>query len=182
MLSADEQSARGWPAWKKFLGWEFQQLGGGVIWRFYPGERAPERKTLGQTIIELPILSTVLGRFIRVTQYGDTERIRNAVELVRAEAARGRLAERSMVNDVIRDLQEGVASGEGLDNLAARIALDAYGDDIPRGAQRLQAIRDRLMRTAVQTEVANPFLDAYAVARSNRERVAIATEWVRSIR
>jgi len=182
VLTADEQSARGWPAWKKFLGWEFQQLGGGVIWRFYPGERIPERKTLGQTIIELPILSTVLGRFIRITQYGDTERIRNAVELVRTQAARGRLAERSMVNNVVRDLQQGVASGEGLDMLSARIALDAYGEDLTRATERVQAIRNRLETTAVRAGVADPFLDAYLAARSIRERVAVATEWVKSRR
>jgi hypothetical protein len=182
VLTADEQSARGWPAWKKFLGWEFQQLGGGVIWRFYPGERAPERKNLGQTIIELPILSTVLGRFIRFTQYGDVERMRNVVGQVRKQMARGRIAERQRVNTVIRDFQEGKASAEGLDELAIGIALDVYPDDLNRAAERAPAIRSRLLNTAIQTEAADPFLNAYAAARSNRERAAIAVEWMKSRR
>ena len=76
VLTDDEQKARGWPAWKRFLGWEFQQLGGGIVWKFYPGEARPRQLTRGQRILELPVLSNIVGRFIRITNYGETETLR----------------------------------------------------------------------------------------------------------
>jgi hypothetical protein len=54
VLTDDEQKARGWPALKKFIGWEFQQLGGGVVWKFYPGEERPATTTTATARVSRP--------------------------------------------------------------------------------------------------------------------------------
>ncbi len=85
----DEHLAGGWPKWRTFIGYEFQQLGGGIVWRFSPGEQRPRRVRGWQRILEVPVASDVLRRWIRVSDYGVQEQAREAREPVAvAEAQR----------------------------------------------------------------------------------------------
>lgn len=108
VLSDDEQRARRVnpvPAAKKFIGWEFQELGGGLVWKFYAGEDRPEQRTKTQVFLDTPILSDIVGRFFKSTNYGEIEAAREVKRDVEAGEANRRIGERSSVSAAIRELQ-----------------------------------------------------------------------------
>ena len=183
ILSAEEQEARGWPATKKFLGWSFQNLGGSAFWRFYPGERLPEQRTAFQTFLELPLVSPIAGRFIRVTEYGDTERIRQLQAEERRGAARGRQAETAAINALVGDIQEGrQPSDANIRGVAATIALEAWPGDAARGIERFQSgVIEEKIRVSLLRGGGGPFVNAYVRARTKAERDIALLEWVKAL-
>ena len=103
LFTQDEQKARpSFQALKKFAGWEFQQLGGGIVWKFYPGDERPVEKTAGQVILDLPVLSNIVGRVVKVTNYGEVERIRGRGAVVESKRAGERLDLQAAVHDTLR--------------------------------------------------------------------------------
>lgn len=103
-LFTDTEMAAGGPQkWKKFIGWEFQQLGGGIVWKFFPGETRPQEQTTGQKILELPIASNIIGRWFRVSNFGEIESLRDSKKIIKQDEARHTLAEQRQVDDAIRE-------------------------------------------------------------------------------
>lgn len=176
VFTEDEWRARDWRTLKKFLGWEFQQLGGGIVWKFYPGESRPTRRTTGQKILDLPVVSNIVGRFLRVTNYGELEAMREASADVSREEARRRLNEREAVNEAIRRIverPEGArqpSPGE-VTSLAVRMAQDLYPDR--REAADRRPYLQRKLRMGLSRGEADPLTDAVLGASSNDQRLAV---------
>jgi hypothetical protein len=183
ILTQREQEARGWPAWKKFFGWGFQFLGGSTFYKFYPGERLPERRTPTQRFLELPFVSSHLGRFIRSTDYGDTERLRKVRGPERQATARGLTAEDRLINEVVESVQGGRrVNDRRLKRLARSIAARAWPDDPRRGRERYESgtVEDRLKR-AISRGTGGRWEQEDLGARSKRERAIIQRDFRESM-
>gem|GEM_PF-2091162 len=190
LLSRQEQEARGWPAWKKFFGWSFQNLGGSTFWKFYPGERLPQKKTRTQTFLDLPMVAPLLGRFIRSTDYGDTERLLALLKEGEQEKAQGRQRERSAVYDIVQRVYTGGPEGwegknfteEELNAVALGIVSDAWPDDPVRAAARYtsQDIQKEI-KESVAGGMAGAFLREWMNARTKPDRGIIVREWMRAL-
>jgi len=74
VLTDEQMKAGGWYALKPFLLWEFNQVGGNIFTKFYVGEQTPTEKSLGEKFLQLPVISNIAGRFIRVSDYGQIEK------------------------------------------------------------------------------------------------------------
>ena len=174
VFTDDEFKARDWRTVKKFIGWQFQQLGGGVVWKFYPGEQRPRERTSAQKILELPVVSNIIGRFVRITNYGEIEAFRG----VQRQAARGdaqrRLTENEAINEAIRAYLELPADRQTNDErntLASQLTRALY--DSPRErSDRETPIRTKL-RIGILRGEADPLVDTLLSAGSNNEKVAI---------
>lgn len=105
VLSQDVYKAGGWDATKAFLGWQFQQLGGGVFYRFYHEPIAPKEMGTAEKVVNLPIVSNIAGRFIRVSDYGKQEKLRGVQKRVEKEEAKTRLDEKKIVNKYLEEAQ-----------------------------------------------------------------------------
>jgi hypothetical protein len=169
VFTDEEWRARDWKTVKKFLGYEFQQLGGGILWKFYPGEDKPQQKSAGQKFLELPVVSNVLGRFIRITDYGETEKIRSAQERVARDEARQRAQEKTSVFDAIRNGEKNPKTG------ARDISRRLYGNDFAEAKDRRPSIEARL-KVGVARNQADPVIDAILSATSTAQKVAIIQE------
>lgn len=128
LLTEDEMKARnprtGLPpasVIKKFVGYEFQELGGGIVWRFVPGEARVKRETgdirfavdvpllsdVAQgtfTAAEWPIVSNLIGRWLKVSNQGEKQALDKAVEPEVAGAAYARLEEKRLRNVELKAL------------------------------------------------------------------------------
>ena len=181
LFTDDEWRARDRHTFMKFIGWEFQQLGGGIVWKFFPGEERPKTQTRGQRILDFPIVSNIIGRFLRVTNYGDTEAFRAAQGLAQRDEARRRLTETERANEAIRDymkLPQDQRTTSTVTRLAAAITRDLYKDDPQEAAERFPELKAKLTRGVVRGE-ADPFMDAILSAGSKAQKIAILRAWLK---
>jgi hypothetical protein len=175
VLSDQEQIARGWPAAKKFIGWEFQQLGGNIIYKFYNGEPFPEKRTWGQRIINLPLSGNVTGRFVSIGQRGRFEEARaSAKDVARVEARQG-IREREAVTDLMRQrINAGLPAptGDRAKALARKTARELYPEDRAAQRERVDNILSRL-RTSSKRAQGDAFADAVMNAPTIAQKVAV---------
>jgi Peptidase family M48 len=176
LFTEEEMAAGGWRKLKKFIGYEFQQIGGGLFWKFYPGEARPEEETRGQTILEAPILSNIVGRWIKISDYGRTEKLREAGAIVKGEEARARFAEKDAVNEALaeyRKLAPPKQTRSQQQRLANEIVKKLY-PDAPM-AKRLEERRDILkkIRMGLVRGKADQVVERVMSATSNAQKTAI---------
>ena len=179
VLTDAEQRARAAPggttrALKKFIGWQFQQIGGGIVWKFYPGEQRPRAQTGLQKILDLPVISNVVGRFVRVTNYGEVEQLRRDQSKVAGAEDHRRLTVQEHVNDAIvafQRLPTAQQTERQRNTLADAITDEIYDNPKERAAQRSR-VRAR-MRVGVLRGEDDPLLNTVLSAGSNAQKVAI---------
>lgn len=106
VLSDDTFKAGGIDSVKAFSGWVFQQMGGGIFYRFYHEPTAPREQSGAEKFVNLPFLGNVVGRFVRVSDYGQQEKLKGIQKSVEKEEAQRRIGERKIVNDFIGQAQE----------------------------------------------------------------------------
>jgi len=160
-------------AHKAFLGWQFQQLGGGIFYKFYHEGTPPEKKSLVEKTFNLPLLGNVIGRFVRVSDYGKLEALREIENKVKTEEAQASLEKRSIVNTYTKQAQE---NGELTENLANQMVQEYFGGE-PNASQYQEAdrLKDRLrlevIRGSSEAEVV-----AVIDANTNNQKAAILLE------
>ncbi len=178
LFTQDEQDARQsdpWPAWKKFIGWEFQQLGGSVVWKFVPGEAPPKIESTPRAILGWPLVSSTLGRFIRVSSQGEREQLQDAAAEVKSEEASARLARKKVISQALREALDSDAK-PSIPTLARELVDKIYPNDTP--AQRKVHLGE--MRSRVKLGLArgqdDPTIDALIGATSNAQKLAVLME------
>lgn len=106
VISDTTFQAGGLPAAKSFLGWQFQQLGGGVFYKFYNEPTVPKEQSLAEKAFNLPVLGNIIGRFVRVTDYGKTEKLKAIEKRVGQEKAQETVMERDLINKYVKEAQQ----------------------------------------------------------------------------
>lgn len=150
-------------------------MGGGIVWKFFPGESRPREQSTAQKILELPVLSNILGRFVRISNYGETEQLRHAQGEIKGAEAKQRLTEREAINDTIRDFQQLPAAQQSRGTqrrLAAEIARELYPTDPKERKDREDTIAKKLALGVVRGK-ADPLADAVLSATSTDQRIAM---------
>jgi hypothetical protein len=130
-FTPDEMKARdySWQPFRKFVGWEFQQLGGGIIWKFYPGDERPKQQTTAQAWLDSPVISNTLGRYLKITKYGEVERSLRVKQQEQGKESARRLDEQQAVNETLTNyftLPPGQQNVRTQAKLAAALAKQLY--------------------------------------------------------
>lgn len=176
VFTEDEWKARDARTLAKFLGWEFQQLGGGIVWKFYPGEQRPRELTTGQKLLELPVLSNIIGRFIRITNYGEVETNRRVQADVERHEARRRLTEREQVNKAIQTLQQALEADRTPGRrwqMARDIVNKVYaGESAQERGRRTNLVVKKLAIGTIRGD-GDALTDSVLAAGSNDQKIAI---------
>lgn len=102
-LSETTFKAGGVDATKAFLGWQFQQLGGGIFYRFYHEPSAQREEGNVEKFFNAPVIGNVLGRFVRVSDYGEVEQLKAIEAKVEKEKAKETIQEREVINKYIKE-------------------------------------------------------------------------------
>jgi SAM-dependent methyltransferase len=163
----------------KFLGWQFQQLGGSAIWKFVPGETLPRAEGLAQRVLNFPIVSNVAGRWVKVSSYGDIERLRRVKGKVEAGEAATRLAQREEVNKAIRDYRS-LQPWEQTESQRRKMARQII-DTVYPGATKLEKAErshrlEKTLKVSIRRGEADPYADQMLSATSNAQKVVVIEE------
>ena len=143
-----------------------------------PGRCAGD--TLGQRILELPVLSNIVGRFICITNYGETETLRAIQRELDADKARQRLAERGSMREAFarfHDLPASARTPEQIRALAGEIAVNLYWDKPAELRTQFPRIETRLRTMIVRGEL-TPLMEAIMSA-PEADRIKILRAWER---
>lgn len=100
-----EFKAGGIHALKPFAIWEAQTLGASVFMQAYVSEKGTGTKTWYQKLLEAPVASNILGRWLKVSDYGQTEENRQIQQSIEQEAAVKTLGTKDRVSQAISQFQ-----------------------------------------------------------------------------
>lgn len=165
--------AGGTDALKSFLGWEFQQLGGGVFYRFYHEPLAPKPESTAEKVFNLPALGNIIGRFVRVSDYGKLEELKNVEKRVEKEEAQQTLKDRELVNKYLRQAQEQNIrfNTRALEDALIREAFDGL-PDTQREADRADRLAKKL-RLAIKRGDSDANVVSLIDANTNAQKLEL---------
>lgn len=176
VLTDEQQLAGGSERLKPFLSYMFQQMGGNVFMKLNVNETVPKNPSLSEKIVSLPVASNIAGRFIKVSNYGETEKLRAITNDIKSENARESIADRRVVFDYV-DQAQGKSYNEQ-QALKRQMVKDIIGDKIvtPQDRQKKSTLEKRFATLLIRGE-ADPRVDMLVTAQSNEEKVALLTEY-----
>jgi len=171
VLTDDQYKAGGWDSISPFLGWQWEQLGGGIFMKFYSNGVPPAQKTAGEKILAMPLVSNIVGRWIRVSDYGLREKYRAQLRPLEQEAARRRLKEKEVVNKYVEKFNEDKNGALKLKEYHHQIVTELLGHE-PENKDEL-ADANRLVKKfklARTKSLSDPRLTALLDAPTNDEK------------
>jgi len=171
VLTEQELKAGGWYAAKPFLLWQFQQMGGNIFMKFYAGEKTPTEKSVGEEFLRTPIISNVVGRFVKISDYGSIEKYREKLTMVQQEQARKSIDENKILNNYVKKYQkEEGTEGE----LYRKMVVEILGH-IPKGSEEIDRARrlKKKFKIAILKGRADPIINSFISAWTNEEKLTL---------
>jgi hypothetical protein len=171
--------ARSFEAFAKYVA---QKAGAHSVYRFESDDVEKIKGEL-ETVLGWPMVSSTIGRFVKVTDYGLKEQSREA----RARIAQRRAGE----NLDARDAVNRMASGKELsvDDIKAMALVDTRDDAIQQalngrrlGPQQMKSMSrsmERNLAVALGKRWGNVFVQEYFAAENNEERLAVIETFAR---
>jgi len=171
VLTDQQFKAGGWYALKPFLLWQFEQAGGNIFMKFYAGEQTPTTKTPGERFLQSPIISNVLGRFIKVSDYGEIERYRRKTGLIEQKKARENIDETKIINKYVQEYQK---TKKNPIVLSREMTKEILGHN-PRGQEEIQKAKSlqKKLKIAIERGKSDPKINALISANTNDEKEAL---------
>jgi hypothetical protein len=106
VISDTTFKAGGLPAAQSYLGWQFQQLGGGIFYKFYHEPTIPKEQGVAERVFNLPVFGNIAGRFVRVSDYGQVEKLNAVEKKAEQKKARETLLERELISKYVKEAQD----------------------------------------------------------------------------
>lgn len=177
VISDDVFKAGGWRSLSSFLGWEFQELGGGTFISFYNEPTAPKNAGPAEAFLGLPVIKNFLGRFIRATDYGKTEELNAIAAKTQSEQAQQRLADNDIVNAALKKAiaDPNIGANRGTYEAQLRDAIKGDGPFDATAQQRFDRARTRF-RLGLIRGSADAETTALLNAGTNQEKADILTQ------
>lgn len=176
VLTDEQMTAGGMEKTKPFLSYMFDNLGGATFAKLYTNETVPKTPSLSERIIGLPIISNVAGRWIKSSNYGETEKLRSITSEIDQKKAREALQNRRTIFDAV-DKAQGKSYAE-----ANKIKMDMIKSvvgqkvDTPEKRALVQSLGTRFDKLRVRGS-ADRNVDALITAQSNEAKVALLKEF-----
>ena len=175
LFNDQEQSARAegtsWePLWR-LTKYEAQQVGLGILWKFYMGDERPVQLTGAQALLDKPVISNLVGRFVKITKYGEVERNRAIGERIESRRDNRSLTEKKAVNEALRnywDLPAGEQSVRTQENIGRDLAQSLYPNPTSRAeadanTKRITAMMKGTTKRGEADTLAGPVMAADSI-------------------
>ena len=177
VIPDQEFKAGGKYAFKPFANWMLQTVGLGAFMSGYVSEQTPETKTWIQKVVETPILSNIIGRWIKISDYGQTEKNRQIVEDEERETAKRLLEERRKLEDAVKEYQSGAASVTRKSAIIRQLTKDVVGDPPYAKERKTKAtLLKKKFNIAIIKGTADANVTSLIYANTNAEKLALLRE------
>lgn len=173
VLSDQEYRAGGAQASQKFAFWMFEELGGGIFVKPYSNSLTPPKdKTTTERILSMPVLSNIFNRFLKVSDYGQTELIRDVLNREKTSEAREQLARNEVVEKYVSKAFGKTPAQQH--QLALKMVEEALGHKPANPDERKTAntLTDKFEKLVLRGK-ADPRVNALLSATSNDQKAAL---------
>lgn len=174
VLTETEMLAGGKYKLKSAARYVWNQAGGNIFWKIYSGEPTSTQSNL-QKALRLPIVSNVIGRFLKVTDYGKKELLSEVTGEVDSDRARRSLDDRKVVNRYAKESIEkdlGVFEMRQLERDMIKEVIGHYPLLTKEERSRARSLRTKLKATRTRG-IGNFQVDAVLFAKSNEAKVEL---------
>lgn len=177
VLTTEQMQAGGKYKTKPFLAYMFDNLGGGVFTKLYSNDTVPKNPSLGEKAVGLPVVSNIAGRFIKFSNYGETEKLREITGEIKTTKARENIENRKVIFNAV-DSAKGKPYGEA-QAIKKQMILDLFGGKLPTTKEDRIKMRtfEKRFDTLRIRGTADAKVDALITAQSNDEKVALLKEY-----
>ena len=172
-----EFEAGGKYAFKPFAMWVANNLGLGIVFKSVTSVQAEDTKTWLQKTIEAPVLSNIIGRWVKVSDYGQTERNRQVVKDVKQTQAVERLEKNNLIGEAVKQYREGEPSYQRRSVYERKLINDVFGNppyDSTTKAQITNTLKK--FRISIVKGEADPKINSLISATTNEEKYALLSE------
>lgn len=182
VLTDEQMLAGGWEKTKPFLSYMFESLGGSLFVKLYYNETVPKNPSLSERIVSLPVASNVAGRFVKVSDYGEKEKIREITTEVRSENAKENIKNRRKIFDYVQK-SEGLNPQE-VNLLKREMIKEMFDGEMPKtkeDREKAQRFEKRFDTLKIRGS-ADARIDSLITAQSNEEKVALLIEYSKTMK
>lgn len=182
VLTDEQMLAGGWEKIKPFLSYMFESLGGSLFVKLYYNETVPKNPSLSERIVSLPVASNVAGRFVKVSDYGEKEKIREITTEVRSENAKENIKNRRKIFDYVQK-SEGLNPQE-VNLLKREMIKEMFDGEMPKtkeDREKAQRFEKRFDTLKIRGS-ADARIDSLITAQSNEEKVALLIEYSKTMK
>jgi len=165
--------AGGWRSHKEFLKYLAKQAGSGIVYKF--PEDIETIKTRLEKVLDAPIASNIVGRFVKVSRSGEKQALKDVAEEARQKELRRQLEVKDRIVELINQYSEQgkrVPAGEAV-KLYHRMVRDGL---IRPDRMRLSQFRRLFNKYQVRVNDI-PYIEAMAEATTTAEKVALLREY-----
>ena len=159
IINEDVFLAGGKRSHKAFAKWMSNQFGGGIVHRF-KHDGIKEIQTDLERFLNQPLASNIVGRFVKVSDYGIRQKVNEEMRQVASMAAEDRL----LLNEALVKLLE--AKGENITNEEI-MAMVKNIDSIPYYTTK-----------ALSYKYGNVFMQKLITARSNEQKAVVLRQMI----
>lgn len=183
VLTDDQLKAGGMYSLKPFAGWLFGQSGGSIFYKFSVG--TPKDTTGTEKFLNLPFMGNILGRFLKVSDYGTTEKMNEIKAEVQSDQAKRRIDEASIINDYIKK-EQGLKTETAIDivvkNTKAELVNEILGHP-PTNEEELARAKniEKKFKIGLQRGESDPYINALISSVTNDEKVALMAEYKKTL-
>ncbi|MFA7287035.1 MAG: hypothetical protein WC052_05230 [Patescibacteria group bacterium] len=174
VLTEDQLKAGGKYAWEPYLKWQWNEIGGSVVLKFFYGEDTTYKKTPLERTLSLPVVSNVIGRFIRVTDYGEKESIMQLQKQFQSDEAVQRIEKRETLNKLLDDVREGKSPTAAKVEYVKAVL---QGEPRDKNFKRKQLYAEKKFDLTLQRGEISPQFDSLIYAQTNDEKLGLLTEY-----
>lgn len=181
VLSDQQQAAGGMAAFKPFAMWIFEELGGGIFAKPFSNSITPAQETTAtERVLAMPLVSNVFARFLRVSDYGQTEINNNVLNKVKSEAAQQSLNNADVVKKYVSQAFDKTPAERN--TLANAMVEEALGHKPATPDERKQAntLKDRFNKLVLRGSV-DPHIDSLIAATSNDQKAALLLQYQKTL-
>lgn len=174
VLTDQEYEAGGMYAMKPFAIWALNQLGAGVFFKSYNTMQSPESKTWVQKVVEAPVLSNVVGRFVKVSDYGEYEKNKAIIKEQRSLDAKRTLEKNEVINKKIQEFQKSDLKPQTQLKYEKEMVEEIYGQaPYDTDTKREISYTVKKYRVGIVRGSADSNVNSLISAQSNNEKVTL---------
>lgn len=171
VLTDTEFKAGGKYALQPFVTWELQSLGAGTFWNFAVTEKGPDKEWY-QKLLDAPVLSNIIGRWVKISDYGQTEQNKKFQDDLNQQVAERSLDKKASIQDLVDKYKEN-PTPDNKKQIIKDFIKDQVGAAAPEDKRRTVSTAQSAITVALDRGQYDVNTDSIINAQSNDVKVKI---------